>query len=154
MPPGRKKCSANEKRIRAHVAERLESLIGRHRGAISKAARDTGINKQSLSMYMNGKATPTPETLRILCSKLPLNLNIEGIAISASDFRPRKSRSITNEQLALSLSDAILTIPQEHLKIQVLNRRSQSIDLKVTIDFASIPRIPKSAKRQTLAAAS
>jgi transcriptional regulator with XRE-family HTH domain len=154
MRRGRPKPTPNEERLRNRLAEKLEVAIGKHRGAISAAAKKTGIKKQSLSLYMRGKATPTPETLRILCSALPLELDVEGIVISAGDFPTRKSRSTTHEQLSLSLTDAILSIPKEHLRVEVLKRRSQSIDLKVSIDFASHPKGPKQAKGRTLAVAS
>jgi len=154
MRRGRPKPTPNEERLRNRLAEKLEVVIGKHRGAISDAAKKTGIKKQSLSLYLRAKATPTPETLRILCSALQFELDIEGIDISANDFQARKSRSTKQEQLSLSLTDAILSIPKEHLRVEVLKRRSQSIELKVSIDFASQPRTPKRAKGQTLAVAS
>ena len=83
---GRKRCSENELRLRSALAAALRDVIGEGRGSLSRAADKTGICKQSISMYLNQKATPTPETLRILCSVLKLRLEIEGAVISPEDF--------------------------------------------------------------------
>lgn len=98
---------------------------------------------------MRGVTTPTPETLRILCSKFPLDLRVEGITISPTDFQPQRSRPKRPEQLSLSLTEALLSIPQEQLKVKVLKRGSQSIDLKVTIDFRRIAMKPKRVNGRT-----
>jgi transcriptional regulator with XRE-family HTH domain len=152
MPAGRPKLTANEVRLRGRLKEALGKLIGDGRGELSLAARKTGIPKQSLSLYKKGEATPTPETLRKLCSGLPLDLNILGAIISAGDLPGRRSRQAREQQLSLSLTDAILFVPQKHLKVQVLERRSQSIDLKVSIDFTPA-RSPKAAKGRALSVA-
>jgi transcriptional regulator with XRE-family HTH domain len=153
MPRGRPKLTANEERLRGRLKDALAKLIGEDRGELSRAAERTGVTKQSLSLYKDGRATPTPETLRKLCSGLPLDLNILGAIISASDLPAKRSRS-KKEQLSLSLADAILFVPQEHLRIEVLERKSQSIELKVSIDFAPLKRPPRAAKNQAAAIAS
>jgi len=154
MGRGRRKRSANEDRLRDHLAERLQLVIGRDRGAISRAAERTGIPKQSLSRYLKKEATPTPETLRILCAKLRLRLDIEGAIISASDFRNRRSRPEKQDQLSLSLSDVISSVDPKHLRVEVLNRKSQSIELKVSIEFSPPRKGPKRSKSRHLSAAS
>ena len=151
MRSGRPKLTPNEDRLRGRLKEALEKLIRRQTRELSRVAKMTGITKQSLSLYKKGEATPTPETLRKLCSGLQLNLNILGAIISASDPPARRSRT-SADQLSLSLSDAISLVPQEHLQIKVLKRRSQSIQLKVSIDF-SPPRKPPKGGRSTAAAA-
>jgi hypothetical protein len=92
--------------------------------------------------------------LRKLCSGLPLDLNILGAIISASDLPARPRTGPKKEhQLSLSLTDAILLVPQEHLRVSILGRRKESIDLKVSIDFT--PRkAPGRAKGRPLAVAS
>lgn len=152
MRSGRPKLTPNEDRLRGRLKEALEKLIPDKRGELSRVAKMTGITKQSLSLYKKGEATPTPETLRKLCSGLQLNLNILGAIISASDPPARRSRTNADQQLLLSLSDAILLVPQEHLQIRVLKRRSQSIELKVSIDFSPARKPPKGG-RSTAAAA-
>ena len=152
---GRKTCSENEKRLREKLAIALTSVIGNQRGAITQAARETGVSKQSLSLYMRGRATPTPETLRILCAKLRLRLDVEGAIITASDLPIRNNRRMRQLSLPLALTDAIFSVNSDQLQVEVLKRRRQSIDLKITIDFKS--KSSKGNKRitgRTLAKAS
>jgi len=102
-----------------------------------------------MSLYLDGKATPTPETLRKLCTNLKLPpLDIEGAVISLSDIRSQKARRglKNDQQLSLSLSEAIFTVPKENLHVTVLRRSSRSIDLKVSVKFGPISsssRLPK-----------
>ncbi len=103
---------------------------------------------------MKGEATPTPETLRKLCSGLKLDLNILGAIISASDLPARQARPNKNEQLPLSLAEAISFIPGEHLKIVVSKSRGQLIELKVTIDFSQTSKAPIGTKGRAAAVAS
>lgn len=154
MRPGRKKCTANEQRLRQQLAVKLKSLIGTSRGDLSLAAKKTGVAKQSLSLYLRGDATPTPETLRKLCAGLNLRFDIEGAIISASDLPANPTRrKKSEEQLSLSLTDAILSVDPGQLRVVVLKRKSQSIDLKVSIDFAPEKRPPKLAKARPLSVA-
>jgi transcriptional regulator with XRE-family HTH domain len=153
MRAGRPKLAPNEIRLRGRLRDALDKLIGDKRGELSLVARKTGISKQSLSLYKKGEATPTPETLRKLCAGLQLDLNVLGAIISASDLPARQPRATKEQQLSLSLTEAILLVPEEHLRIKVLRRKSQSIDLKVSIDFAPLKHPPRGAKGRTAAVA-
>jgi transcriptional regulator with XRE-family HTH domain len=154
MPAGRPKLTPNEKRLRVRLKEVLDKLIPNNRGELSRAAKKIGVKKQSLSLYMRGEATPTPETLRKLCSGLQLDLNILGAIISASDLPARPARPNKNEQLPLSLAEAISFIPEEHMSVVLLKSRGQLIELKVSIDFSNQPKAPKRVKGQAVAIAS
>ena len=141
MPPGRPKTTNNEERLRGKLAEALHRLKAKNGSNITQLAKDAGVTKQSMSLYLDGKATPTPETLRKLCTNLKLPpLDIEGAVISLSDIRLRKARPDpkNDKQLSLSLSEAIFTVPQENLHVRVLRRSSRSIDLKVSVKFGPI----------------
>ena len=139
MGRGRKKSSPNEERVRQKLVAALITAIPDKRGALTKAAKDTGISKQSLSLYRRGKAVPTPETLQKLCAKLKLHLEIEGVVISGSTLPTRQHERTKAVQLPLVLTEAISAVDAQNLQIQVLKRRSQSIDLKVTIAF-TVPK--------------
>jgi transcriptional regulator with XRE-family HTH domain len=154
MRSGRPKLTPNEDRLRGRLKEALEKLIPDKRGELSRAAKMTGVTKQSLSLYKKGEATPTPETLRKLCSGLQLDLNILGAIISANDLPARRPPPNRGQQLPLSLAEVIQTIPAERLQVEILTRKTQSIDLKVTINFTRQPKLPKGAKGPSLAVAS
>jgi transcriptional regulator with XRE-family HTH domain len=151
MGAGRKKSSPNEERVRQKLVAALITAIPDKWGALSRAAKETGISKQSLSLYRQGKAVPTPETLQRLCAKLKLHLEVEGVVISGSDLPARQRERTRAIQLPLALTEAISAVEAQNLQIQVLKRRSQSIDLKVTISFAGPENGRKRSIRQSLA---
>ncbi len=123
----------NEARLRAHLAIKLRAAIGNKRGSISRIAQELGITKQALSLYLLEKATPSAETLRILCAGLKLRLDIEGAIVSANDPMPQQTQSA--EQL--TLFEAISSVDSKQLRVELVNRGSQSMELKVSIDFTA-----------------
>jgi len=112
---------------------KLRAAIGSDRGAVSRIAQEIGITKQALSLYLHEKATPSAESLRILCAGLKLQLDIEGAIVSATDPVPHQVHPA--EQL--TLFEAISSVDSKQLRIDVLNRGSQSMELRVSIDFAT-----------------
>jgi transcriptional regulator with XRE-family HTH domain len=122
----------NEARLRAHLAVKIRSAIGEDRGALSRTAKNLGLSKQALSLYLNEKATPSAETLRLLCSGLKLQLDIEGAVISASDLKP--SLTVEHSQ-QLTLFEALSSVQSSQLQVSVVKRDGKSLDLKVSIDF-------------------
>lgn len=156
MPPGRPKTTNNEERLRGKLAEALHRLKAKKAINVTQLAKDAGVTKQSMSLYLEGKTTPTPETLRKLCMNLKMpSLDIEGAVISLSDIRPRKAHPNpkNDQQLSLSLSEALFTVPQENLHVKVLRRSSRSIDLKVSVKFGPISSTSRRANGRAAAAA-
>lgn len=155
MPPGRPRTTKNEERLRGKLSDALRRLKAEKGMNRSQLAKEAGVTKQSMSLYLDGKATPTPATLRKLCVNLNLlSLDIEGAVISLSDVRPMKARSKAKnqKQLALSLSEAIFTVPEENLHVAVLKRNSTSIDLKVSVKFGPEPSTARLSKTRTASA--
>ena len=155
MPAGRPKTTKNEERLRSKLARALHQLKAEKGISSTQLAKDAGVTKQSMSLYLDGKATPTPATLRKLCMNLKLlPLDIEGAVISLSDIRSPKARPDlkNDQQLSLSLSEAIFTVPQENLHVTVIRRGSRSIDLKVSLKFGPIPSSSRRPKGRVVAA--
>jgi|ERR1017187_2928279 transcriptional regulator with XRE-family HTH domain len=156
MPPGRPKTTNNEERLRGKLAEALHRLGEKKGLSRTQLAKEAGVTKQSMSLYLDGKATPTTETLRKLCTNLRLPpLDIEGAVISLSDIRSRKARPDpkNDRQLSLSLTEAISTVPQENLHVTVLRRSSRQIDLKVSVKFGPVSTSSRRPKSPAAAAA-
>lgn len=86
--------------------------------------------------------------------KLP-PLDIEGAVISLSDIRPRNAHPDLkkDQQLSLSLSEALFTVLQENMQVTVLRRGPQSIDLKVSVKFGPISSTSQRMKARVTAAA-
>ena len=125
--------SRSEKLLRAKLAEALAAVIGPKRGAQARAAEQLGISRQAVSLYINGKATPSSEVLRRACAKLNLSLNVEGTTIDANSFDTPPKGSTKSAQLLLF--DAISEVENQQLNVLVLRKGPHSIDLEVSIDF-------------------
>jgi transcriptional regulator with XRE-family HTH domain len=127
----------NERRLRDTLAEALGQRIGTERGAQAEAARVAGVTRQAMNGYLNGRATPSSETLRKLCASLNVTLNIEGAVIGPD--APDRDQSSHVEPEQLSLFEAISGIDERQLGIRILKRGPRSVELKVSIDFGEPP---------------
>jgi transcriptional regulator with XRE-family HTH domain len=121
----------NEQRLRASLAAALRYKFRNERGAATKAAGLTGITRQAISLYMREKATPSSETLRLLCTTLNMKLDIEGAIVSPTGAEPVNPAA--PEQM--NLFEAISAVQDQQLKVEILNRGEQSMELKVSISF-------------------
>ncbi len=126
--------SRSESLFRAEIASVLKQVIGEKRGAKARAARELGISKQALSLYMARKATPSSAVLGRACARWPsLTFNVEQIKMDSSSFRAPGPRSLEATQLLLF--DAISEMGDGQLEVRVLKKKVSSIDLMVSIDF-------------------
>ena len=130
---GRRPATANELRLRSELAKALKKEFGSKRGAAAQAANNAGISRQAMNLYLHEKATPSAETLRLLLSALNLDLNIEGATVSSANFptRKRPRRAISQRDLF----SAISSVSNSQLKVRVVRKGPDSMDLKVTISF-------------------
>ena len=127
--------SRSESLLRAEIARALTTAIGSNRGSQSAAAKQIGISRQALNLYIQQKATPSSENLRRMCKILRLSLNVEGATLDAPSFT-QKTPSKTPIQT--SLFDALSDVGDQQLDVKVLRKRAQSLDLQVTIDFQPV----------------
>ena len=124
--------SRSETLLRAEIARALTTAIGGNRGAQSSAARQVGISRQALNLYIQQKATPSSENLRRMCKILKLSLNVEGATVDLSAFAQKTTQKTP---VQTSLFDALSDVGDQQLDVKVLRKRAQSLDLQVTIDF-------------------
>ena len=127
--------SRSESLLRAEIARALTTAIGSNRGSQSAAAKQIGISRQALNLYIQQKATPSSENLRRMCKILRLSLNVEEATLDAPSFT-QKTPSKTPIQT--SLFDALSDVGDQQLDVKVLRKRAQSLDLQVTIDFQPV----------------
>src|ERR1019366_4897746 len=127
--------SRSESLLRAEIARALTTAIGSNRGSQSAAAKQIGISRQALNLYIQQKATPSSENLRRMCKILRLSLNVEEATLDAPSFT-QKTPSKTPIQT--SLFDALSDVGDQQIDVKVLRKRAQSLDLQVTIDFQPV----------------
>ena len=136
----RRGISSTEKAFRERFAEELRAAIGRERGAASTAAKRLGVSRQALSLYLNSRATPSAEVVRRVCQLFKLSLNVKGQIVSESSYA-KASRDRPHNAPALQLPllpDAIRMLKNEQLKIEVLDKIGDSVDLKIRINFSKV----------------
>ena len=126
----------SERLFRAEIAGVLSRTIGTQRGAQARAAKQLGISRQAMSLYLGEKATPSSAILGRACAIWPqLSFNVEGIALDSSNFKTLQPQSASAIQMLLF--DAISEVENQQLDVKVLKKGVHSIDLKVSIDFRS-----------------
>jgi transcriptional regulator with XRE-family HTH domain len=122
--------SHSEERLREEIARVLPLVIGSERGAQTSAARKLGITRQALSLYMLKKATPGAEILRRICVTWNLVLDIDGALITKQDEPVH--REVATQ---LSILEALSDVEDRNIEIKILDKSSNTIDLKVSIAF-------------------
>ena len=131
---GRKRgIPTSEHLLRAAFASALYKAIGTQRGAQSRAAEKLGISRQAVNLYLNQKATPGPDILRRACDTWKLVLEIEHTTIDASSFSAHLGPRLEPQQI--SLFRALTLVEDKQLKVEVMKKSADTLDLKVSIYF-------------------
>lgn len=120
--------SDTEKQFRKQFAAALASAIGNERGAQSRAAERLGVKRQLISLYLKGRTTPGPDVVRRASEVWGLSLNYGGIPVSAPSLPRPSGPRMQPQQLKLFSED-------QQLKVVVLRRSVDSVELKVSINF-------------------
>lgn len=125
----------SERLLRAELARALSSVIGGGRGAQSRAAKQLGISRQALSLYLLQKATPGSEILRRAFAIWNLSLDLRGTKFDSASFASSENSDKAAIPEQLSMFEALSTVDNQQLDVQVLRKGAHTIDLKVSIDF-------------------
>ena len=83
---GRPPLSASAQILRAAFANALREKVGAARGSQSRAAEKLGISRQAISLYVNGKATPSADLLQRACAEFELAFNAGESRIDSGSF--------------------------------------------------------------------
>ncbi len=122
--------------FRAEIARVLSLAIGTERGAQARAAKQLGISRQAMSLYLGRKATPGSAILGRACAMWPtLSFVVDEIKMDSSSFTVPGPQHTPKTQM--SLFDAISEVDNQQLDVRVLKKGVHSIDLKVSIEFGN-----------------
>lgn len=128
--------STTERAFRQEFAQTLREAIGTKRGAASQAAVELRISRQALSLYLSEKATPSGEVVRRACKRWGLTLNVEGHVVSEKSYPPQSPGPVPAHALQLPLlPDALDSLKDSHLKVRIVRKLADSVELEVKIDF-------------------
>jgi hypothetical protein len=118
-----------EKMFRKDFAAGLAAVIGSMRGAQTRAGNLLGVKRQLVSLYLKGNTTPGPEIIRRTRELWGFPSEYGGLPLEAATFQRRPGPRIQPQQLKLFSED-------QQLKVTVLRRSVDSVELKVSIDFS------------------
>jgi transcriptional regulator with XRE-family HTH domain len=117
-----------ERKFRKQFAEKLADVVGSKRGAQTRVANELGVDRQLVSLYLKGDTTPGQEVLRRTRELWGFPTEYGGLPLGAEPFPRRFAPRIEPQQLKLFSED-------QQLKVVVLRRSVDSLELKVSINF-------------------
>ncbi len=122
--------SEAQRKFRKEFAAALAAAIGSGRGAQSRAADQLGVKRQLVSLYLRGNTTPGPDVIRRVRELWGFPFEYGGMPLQAASFPHRVGPRIQPLQLKLFSED-------QQLKVVVLRRSVDSVELKVSLNFKS-----------------
>lgn len=120
--------SEAEKRFRRVFAAGLAAVVGSRRGAQTQVANQLGVKRQLVSLYLKGETTPGQEIIRRARELWGFPSEYGDLPLDAATFLHRPGPRFQPQQLKLFSED-------KQLKVMVLRRSVDSVELNVSIDF-------------------
>jgi len=120
--------SEAERKFRKDFAAGLAGVVGSTRGAQTRAARLLGVKKQLISLYLKGDTTPGRDIIHRTRELWGFPREYGGVPLDATTFPRRLGPRVEPQQLKLFSDD-------QQLKVVVLRRSVDSVELKVSINF-------------------
>ncbi len=114
--------------FRKDFADGLAAVVGSRRGAQTRAADQLGVKRQLVSLYLKGETTPGPSIIRRARELWGFPSEYGGLPLEAATLPPRPGPRVQPQQLKLFSED-------QRLKVIVLRRSVDSVELKVSINF-------------------
>jgi len=120
--------SEAEKKFREEFAVGLAAVVGSRRGAQTLVAKQLGVKRQLVSLYLKGETTPGPGIIRRARELWGFPSEYGGLQLGAATFPHRPGPRFQPQQLELFSED-------KQLKVAVLRRSVDSVELKVSMKF-------------------
>jgi transcriptional regulator with XRE-family HTH domain len=120
--------SEAERVFRKDFAAGLARVVGSRRGAQTRVANQLGVKRQQISLYLKGDTTPGQDIIRRARELWGFPSTYGGLPLETATFPGRPSLRVQPQQLKLFSED-------QQLKVVVLRRSVDSVELKVSINF-------------------
>ncbi len=118
--------------LRRSIVEGLTEAIRANKLTKSKAAELLGITRQTLWLYLRGKATPGGEVLRRAFDTWGLRIDLGDYVITRESFGPTpKPDKRAAEQL--NLLDQLEKLSNDQLEVASMGRRGEYFEFKIRI---------------------
>lgn len=120
--------SEAERKFREDFAAGLVAVVGSTRGAQTRAAQLLGVKRQLISLYLKGGTTPGRDIIHRTRELWGFPSEYGGVPLDATTFPRRIGPRVQPQQLKLFSED-------QQLKVIVLRRSVDSVELKVSVNF-------------------
>lgn len=117
---------------RLEIAARFRQAIEARNLTNSEAAKALGIERQTLWLYLKGKATPGGEVLKKACEAWGITISRKGVEFSAGAFGGQQQPA-QPEPKQMDLLQALELLRGAHLETQVVGKSGQYFELRIRI---------------------
>jgi DNA-binding XRE family transcriptional regulator len=119
------------------VAAKFKEAIKNHGLTKKGAAQDLGVTRQSLYLYTHGKVAPGPDVVRRAMELWKIDLTYRGHRLTLSNLSAIPSADKEREPSQMSLWDAIKKLDNQSVKIEIKDKSTDLIELKVSINLSA-----------------
>jgi transcriptional regulator with XRE-family HTH domain len=120
--------------LRREIATCLKAAIRDNKLKKSQAAKLLGVTRQTLWLYLNEKAAPGSEILRIASELWKLTLS-DGYVLKTDAFGPKKKLRTHTQQL--SLLSVLDGIKPDQIQTEIIGRTGPFVEFRIRIRAAS-----------------
>ncbi|MGB7283927.1 MAG: helix-turn-helix transcriptional regulator [Candidatus Acidiferrum sp.] len=118
--------------LRRAIVSGLTDAIRKNRLTKSKAAELLGVKRQTLWLYLRGKATPGGDVLRRAFDLWGLRIELGNYVITKESFGLRPE-PVGPSAEQLSLLDQLEKISDDQLEVAAMGRRGEYFEFKIRI---------------------
>lgn len=122
---------------RREIAIRFKQAIEKRHLTNTEAARTLGIERQTLWLYLKGKATPGGDVLRKACEAWGITISRKGVEFSASAFGPQQKATPPRPK-QLDLFEALEMLREAQLDTEVIGKSGQYFELRIRIRSSEV----------------
>jgi transcriptional regulator with XRE-family HTH domain len=118
--------------FRRAIVNGLLEALRKYKLTKSKAAELLGIERQTLWLYLRGKATPGGEVLRKAFELWGLKIELGGYVITKESFgvRPEPEARVAEQ---LNLLDQLEKLTNDQLEVEAIGRRGQYFEFRIRV---------------------
>ena len=123
--------------LRRAIAECLTKAIEARKLTKSEAAELLKIKRQTLWLYLRGKATPGGDVLRRAFELWDLKIELRGLAITRESFGPKVEVG-PNAIEQLGLLDQLERLNNDQLEVEAVGRRGEYFEFRIRIKTVDV----------------
>ena len=121
-----------DKEWRSEIARRFGQAIEERHLSKTEAAKNLGITRQTLWLYLNAKATPGGDVLKKACKSWEITISRKGAEFSAGAFGPEREPAPKRPK-QLDLFKALEILREAKFETELVARSNQYFEIRIRI---------------------